>query len=253
VVASALSLGAAVLSKLLAGLLAPLLLRRWRWTGLLLFAGALAGSWALFALDAGWGLTGPLDGRGVFGALRIYQRYWNFNGGLYHWLEVWLAGYDTPGAVPVEIVGERVIALARGLSAAVTGLVALASAALAWRLDDPRRGDDLRRGRVLVRLSLLPLGAYLLLAPTVHPWYVTVVVPLLPFLVPAKEERGTLARFIWPGVYFSLAVLLSYLTYLDPNNLREFAPVRLVEYLPLYLLLLWAAWPAARQGFMRRV
>ena len=40
-----------------------------------------------FALGAGWGLTGPLDGEGLFGALRVYaaaSEHWNYNGGLYH-------------------------------------------------------------------------------------------------------------------------------------------------------------------------
>jgi len=41
-----------------------------------------------------------------------------------------------------------------------------------------------------------------------------------------------------------MVVTLSYLTYLDPNNLREIYWVRIVEYIPFYGLILWASWRA---------
>lgn len=228
VLASALSLAAAVLSKGLAILVMPLLARRWRGLGLAGFAAAVLGALAWSAAGPGWGLASELDGRGLFGALRIYQQYWRFNAGLYHWL----AGLDV---LQPELL--------RTLLAALTGLAALFAGLLAWRGDHPQQGRLPRRNRRLLRLALLPLGVYLLLAHTVHPWYVTLIVPFLPFLRPAAGETGRSARWIWPGVYFSLAAALSYLTYLDPQNWREYELVRLVEYLPLYALLLWAAWP----------
>jgi hypothetical protein len=95
----------------------------------------------------------------------------------------------------------------------------------------------------------MPIGAYLLLTHTVHPWYVTFVVPLLPFLLPREDEDSQVSRFIWPWIYLSLAVSLSYLTYLDPDNLQEYDLVRLVEYLPVFGLLIWAGWPWFAQGF----
>ena len=84
------------------------------------------------------------------------------------------------------------------------------------------------------------MGAYLLLASTIHPWYVTLVIPFLPFLLSRKEEPISYQKFIWPWIYFSIAVAFSYLTYIDPENLREYTWVRLVEYVPLYFLLGWA-------------
>jgi hypothetical protein len=101
--------------------------------------------------------------------------------------------------------------------------------------------------KLLLRLAVVPLAAHLLLTTTVHPWYVTLIIPLLPFLLPREGETPETARFILPWLYFSAAVALSYLTYLDPANLREYDLVRLVEYVPLYLLLVWAAWPAIQR------
>ena len=96
-----------------------------------------------------------------------------------------------------------------------------------------------------MRLAAIPLAAYLLLTTTVHPWYVTLIIPLLPFLTPRDQADGRISRYLLPGIYFSAAVGLSYLTYLDPAAPREYDLVRLTEYVPLYLMLIWAAWPAS--------
>ena len=273
-------LAAATLTKGLPLLVLPTLLQRWKGRHLLVYLALVVGVCTLFALEAGWGLTGPLDGRGLFGAMRIYGAYWNYNGGLYHWLEVALSGYRTTGAVPVEEVGLWPILAAKLIVAALM----VATASVVWRAAQ-RCDDDL----ALLRLAAVPIGVYLLLAPTVHPWYVALILPLLPFLpaenrvgdrepsesVRAGESEQGLAigggdrllatllativsglrsgeplagRFVWPWIYFSLTVALSYLTYLDPENLREYRLVRLVEYLPFYGLLQWAAWPAIAQA-----
>jgi hypothetical protein len=68
----------------------------------------------------------------------------------------------------------------------------------------------------------------------------TVLTPLLPFLLPQEGESPAIRSFAWAWLYFSIAVAFSYLTYLDPQNLREFAQVRWLEYLPLLGLLGWA-------------
>jgi hypothetical protein len=175
----------------------------------------------------------------VFGALRIYSARWNYNSGLYHWLEVALSGYRTPGAVPPEAVGWELIWAAKLIVAA-----ALLSVMICIWIHCLRKRsceEDLS----LLRLAVLVLTAYLLLATTVHPWYVTLILPLLPFL-PSRPEQGSRSgRYLPPLLVFSLTVTLSYLTYLDPANLREFGLVRFLEYVPLYLLLVWAAWPAS--------
>ncbi|MGD2039405.1 MAG: hypothetical protein PVH11_01175 [Anaerolineae bacterium] len=240
---SAVALAAATLTKGLPALLVPVLARRWGWRNVLLFAALFVLVSTPFAMDAGWGLAGPLDGTGLFGAFRIYSAYWNYNGGLYHWLEILLSGYSTPGAVPPEIVGWAPIRAAKLIS-----LAALAGVLIAvwWRCR--RCEDDL----TLLRLAPLPVAAYMLLAPTVHPWYVALIIPLLPFLPPRKGEATRSGRFLVPALYFSAAVALSYLTYLDPENLREYTAVRIVEYVPLYVMLIWAAWPRGGTGALGR-
>jgi hypothetical protein len=208
---------------------------RWRLSQLLLYAVLVFAACAAFALGAGWGLTGPLDGEGVFGALRIYAQQWNYNSGLYHWLEVLLSGYETPGAVPPEVVGPGPIFAAKAL---VTVLLGLVLGIVWWK---GRGGwDDLS----LLRLALVPLTAYLLLTTTVHPWYVTLIVPLLPFLLPRRGSSSRAGRFLLPGLIWPAVVTLSYLTYKDPSSLREFALVRWLQYVPLYASLVWAALPA---------
>jgi hypothetical protein len=138
--------------------------------------------------------------------------------------------------VPPEIVGSGPIRAAKLIVAVSLGLVLI----VVWRMSK-RCNDDLS----LLRLAIVPLAAYLLLATTVHPWYVTLIIPLLPFLSSKQEETFKTIRFLLPWLYFSVVVSLSYLTYLDPANLREYNWVRLVEYVPLYLLLAWSAWPAS--------
>jgi hypothetical protein len=230
-----LALAAATLTKGLPLLLLPVVARRWGWRNLLVYGILISVVLVAAALGPGWGLAGEMDGTGLFGALRIYTAYWNYNGGLYHWLEVALSGYPTSGPVPVEAVGWGPILAAKRIVGALLGLVLVA---VWWAC---RRCDD---DLALLRMAAVPVAAYLLLATTIHPWYVTLLVPFMPFLTPKKGEATRLGRFLVPALYFTAAVSLSYTRYMDPANLREYEAVRLVEYLPVFLLLIWAAWPA---------
>lgn len=244
-----LAMAGATLTKGLTALLVPIFLRRWRWKWLFLYSVLVLGALVVFAFGAGWGILGPLNGVGVFGALRIYLNQWNFNSSLYHWLEVALSGYNTPGAVPVEVVGQAPVLAARTISSAAIMIISLLTGWWAWRLDDPQRSDYQTRTLSLMRLSVIPIGAYLLITHTVHPWYVTFIIPLMPFLLLREGEVSQVRRFMWPWLYLTIAVSSSYLTYIDPQNLREIDLVRLVEYLPVFSLLIWAAWPWLTQGF----
>ncbi len=245
---SAIALAAATLTKFLPILLTPIFWWRWGWKSRLVFVLILIVTIGIFIPGAGLGILGPLDGTGFFGALRIYLQWWNYNGGIYHWLEVMISGYPTPGAVPVEMVGETPILIAKAISTALMGITVLITGWLAWRIE--KSGHQILRDRnlALIRLAGLPLGAYLLFTATVHPWYVTLIIPLLPFLFSQDDESPSIQRFIWPWIYFSIAVALSYLTYLDPDNLRETTWVRLVEYIPMYGLLVWAFWLFIRES-----
>jgi hypothetical protein len=268
---SAIALAAATLTKGLPALLLPVLARRWRWPCVLLYLTLIVAACLPFGLAAGWGLAVPPNGEGLLGALLIYGAYWNFNSGLYHWLEVLFSGYPTPNPVPQEVVGWLPIYVAKGAMA--LGLVGIAFAL--WR-----KSRKIDAGLGVLRLAIVPLAAYLLLATTVHPWYATWFVPLLPFLgqFPARPEvpsrRGDAAAAVFEGtssagqgapvvvggalypdpsrrvlaplLYFSLVVPLSYLSYLDSARPREVAVVRLVEYVPLFLLLIWAGYGQMR-------
>jgi hypothetical protein len=244
-----LAMAGATLTKGLPALLVPIFLRRWRWKWTLLYLGVILGALAAFALGAGWGIFGPLNGVGVFGALRIFLSSWNFNSSFYHWLEVSLSGYRTPGPVPIEVVGQAPIQMARTITSATIVLISLLTGLWAWRIDSHQRANYLTRTSNLIRLAVIPIGAYLLLTHTVHPWYVGFILPLLPFLLPRREEESQVSRFIWPWLYLSVAVTLSYLTYIDPNDLREYDVVRLIEYIPVIVLLIWAVLPWLSQGF----
>lgn len=228
-VLSALALAGGVLVKGWPALLAPLFARRWGWRGLAVFGLSAALPLAAFAVGAGWGLTGPADGRGVFGAVRIYSVMWEFNSGLY----AWLARLLTPG-------GARLLALAAP---------ALAGLALGW-LNVPARGVDAPAARrSLARWSAMPFGLYLLLSPTVHPWYLALVLALLPFFWPADGESRSIRRWIWPWVYFMFFEAFTYLAYSGAGAPAGLALIRTAAYLPFWGLLAWAAWgnrPAQR-------
>jgi hypothetical protein len=89
-------------------------------------------------------------------------------------------------------------------------------------------------------LMAISLIAYLLLTPTVHPWYALLLLVFLPFLPPAANEPRRYWLAVLPWLYLSAALPLSYLTYLDPHDFRELEWVRQTEWLPaLALLLVW--------------
>jgi alpha-1,6-mannosyltransferase len=238
---SVIMLAAATLTKFLPILLVPIFFWRWNWLQRVLFGLLLIILIGIFVPGAGLGLTGPLDGTGIFGALRIYLQKWNYNGGLYHWLEVWISGYKTPGAVPIEIVGNRPILITKAITTGLLGMVVLV---VTWIARNAVPGRNRIPNLVILRLCLVPLAAFLLLTATIHPWYVTLIIPFFPFLLLKEPEHITFKLFMWAGIYFSIAVAWSYLTYLDLENLRELSWVRFVEYVPTYALLGWGIWKA---------
>jgi hypothetical protein len=66
----------------------------------------------------------------------------------------------------------------------------------------------------------------------------------LPFLSWRAGESRSVGLYLVAALYFAAAVPLSYLSYLDPQNVREYPVVHLMEYVPTYVLLFIAAWSA---------
>jgi hypothetical protein len=214
-------LGLATLTKGLPLMLLVVLGWRWRLWQSGLYGLTLA-LWLIPAgLRAGWGLSGPLDGTGLFGALRIYADRWNYNSGLFHWLEVDLLALG--------------VAEANRLAKRIAGAAMMAALVGIW-LGARRRVDN----RTALRWMALPFMAYLLLTSTVHPWYLLILLVFLPFLAPGLDEAAFRWLAVLPWLYLSWAVGLSYWTYLNLLDLREFEWVRRTEWLPtLALLLVW--------------
>ncbi|MCQ3977936.1 MAG: hypothetical protein DPW09_31295 [Anaerolineae bacterium] len=216
-------LALATLTKILPLLLLPVLF--WRWRQLLRYGAVLLALLVPFGLQAGWGLAGPLDGAGLFGAIRIYAGQWNFNSGLFHWLAD-------------DLLPNLGVTEANEWAKGGVSLAMLATVAVVWR--QARR--PLAIGATL-RLMAVPFMAYLLLTTTVHPWYALILLAFLPFLAPGLTESRWRWLAVVPWLYLSATLPLSYLTYLNPLDFRELEWVRQTEWLPtLGWLIVWVVW-----------
>ena len=158
-----------------------------------------------------------MTGRGLFGAIRIYNAQWNFNSGLFHWLELGLGepGYSSPSSQVRIIAG---------------AILAAVCAILWWR------GREVQSRPIILRLMALPFMAFLLLSPTVHPWYLLILLAFLPFLPPGSDESPRWWLVAFPWIYLSGAIVFSYLTYQDAGHFFEREWVRLLEWVPTLLL-----------------
>jgi len=222
----------ATLTKGVPALLVPIFFRRWRLSGIVLYLLSTGLPLVFLGLITGFGLGQQMDGRGLFGAIRVYAQFWEFNASpLFEFVSAWPVGNH-------EIANR----LARILTGLIVLFTVVWSARKAWRLGqlDP---DPIKGGRVLVRLSILPVGIYLLLSPTVHPWYVTWVIPVIPFFIPAKGEPARIWRWAIPWICFTITVAYSYLAYLSPGKSEVPIWVLWMEYLILYASLAWASLP----------
>ncbi len=104
-----------------------------------------------------------------------------------------------------------------------------------------------------LRLMAVPLMAFVLMSPTVHPWYMLMVVAWLPFLTPTTDEPDRRWLELVPWLYLSAALVFSYLTYRDPLRFTEVEWVRQLEWLPTLMLLgaiplIGRLWPAVERS-----
>ena len=137
-----------------------------------------------------------------------YLNLVNVNSGLFHWVNLGLS-----------YVTRWHFAIATKLSdAAIVGVTAWA----AWR--PAESFPD------LLRRALIVLAVTLLVVPTLFPWYLVWVLPLLPLV----GSRPSPAFLLLTGL-----VALLYLYYV---HMRAFWWTPLAEYLPFFVVLAWEWW-----------
>lgn len=198
---SALSWGAAVAVKLVPLVFLPLLVRRLGWgraVGFTAIAGAV--NLLLFAPFFSWKLV-----ENVASSLNLYFQKFEFNASVYYLVR----------AVGYRIAGYNVIANAGPLLAGVA--LALMAIVVRWH-------ERTSSGVAFFTAFLLMHTAYLALATTVHPWYLTSLVGYAVF-----------TRFRFVGVWSAMAVL-SYTAY-GGLGVRENFWVLTLEYVVVYFWL----------------
>lgn len=214
--AAALGLAAAVLSKGVPLVCVPAFWRHWArpgasgWRRWLDPVPRAPLAWLPVAAVAAY-LPFADAGPGLWSGLRTFAEKWRFNDSLYGLLYAALAD-PAPGWTWDD---EALLAARWWCLAALVVAAAVAAA----RCADP------------VRTCLWVLGAQLLLAPTVHPWYALWLLPLLAL------------HFDPPWVAFSWLAFLAYHVldgYRAHGIWEEAAWVRWAEYGPVYALVAWA-------------
>jgi len=201
---SAVALALGALTKIFPLLFAPVLFKAWGKKGTAVFV-AILGVLYLPYIGAGMDL---------FSGLSIYTDRWFFNGSIF------------PAIVNVL----QSSGLATDHTAAMTmtrnALALVFAIALGCLIYYSRKNSD--RPRELFKYAFLLTGLFLLLTSTIQPWYIIWMIPFL-------------CVFISPSwILLTGSVFLSYHIYIlfDTRNLwDEVLWIRLVEYLPFYILL----------------
>lgn len=209
----------ATLTKIIPVLALPVLFWRWSWRQLIGYGTLTLALLVPFGQQAGWGLSGELNGRGLFGALRIYSDQWKFNSGIWHWLQFYLA--KNP-----DIADS--VALAKNLVFLVMLIIMIIVWLLAYRKPSPKRD---------LRLLFIPFAAYITLTPTVHPWYTLMMMAFLIFLAPSQTENRRRWLTLTPWLYLGATLIFSYLTYENPNAHGEREWIRQLEWIPTLSLI----------------
>lgn len=225
-IGSGVLLALATLTRPLPALAGPVLWARWRWGGRVAFVLTVAVLLLPFGLSrAGWGLGSASTGTGVFGSARVYSSDFHFNGAL--------NGVLTPGSTLATVVA--------GGAMAVVLLVVWRRAEAAGRTIAPGAAPapgadrDAVRIRADLRLVVVPVMAYVVLTPVMHPWYLVLLLALLPVVTPAPGEAADRWLLTLPWYYLAAAVSFSYLTYLDPDRFGERTWVLWLEWAPTLL------------------
>jgi len=207
-------LGAGAMVKLLPLALLPFLARAARGRGA---AAVVAGFAAVCALAIG--AIGLLEGGlgGLSSGLSQYALRWEAASLVHRFVEGGLAHVFEPDGSLTD---------PRRLARALAGVAWLAVMLRAWR-----------RGATPDRAAFALLGAFLVLSPTLHPWYVTWIVPLL-CLRPSRAFAYLAA--IAPVLYAPLAGWVARGEWVEPAWLWP------VVAAPFFALLLWELRPGTK-------
>ena len=144
----------------------------------------------------------------LFEGLRTYAFKWRFNDAFFTLLYNWLRQPELPWDDDALMLARQIIAV----------LMAVAILWTVYRVPDP------------LRAAFHILGAYLLLSPTLHPWYLIWVLPFLPFFPHP-------AWMLFSGLVFLAYHVLT--QYSIAGVWEEESWTKWSQYGPLYLLLVW--------------
>jgi alpha-1,6-mannosyltransferase len=164
---------------------------------------------ALFSVISAAAFLPFIDaGRQLYASLGIYMEHWMFNGSFYNLLIYFIPDNQT----------------ARRIAAA---LFCLAAAGAYYRF---LKQDRSLQAENIFRQCLFLLGLFILFTPIVHPWYVCWLVPLVA-VVPNR------AWLLFSGLVFASYWVLR--IYAETGLWKETTSILLIEYVPLYGLLLF--------------
>ena len=214
-------LGLATLTRPIPVLLTPVLFWRWNWPQRLIYAATLVGGLAPFILWSGFGF-GDGPNQGVFGSGQEYTESFRFNSAIYQAFEQWVGsqGLDDRGLDEPRLLTMLII----------FGVYFLW---MAWVWNAARSRTTTLS---LLRLSAVPLVGYTLITPVFHPWYLLMLLAVLIFQTPTDGEPTRRWFALAPWAWLSFALIISYITYEDPNFFFERAWVRRVEWWPTLAL-----------------
>lgn len=231
---SSLALAFATLTKYIPAILLPIFLRRWQVSFVVLFLVFVFVAFIPF-LGAGLGIGEQDDGSGIFGAVRIYSNEWKSNDGFFYWLALRLDPYSHDPIQSARLLSNVILILFGGWILFQTPPQAL-----------PQR---------IIENTAILISVYLLLVAAMFPWYLTWLLVLLPLLPFHRKTSTLLLMLAW--LYFSWAVQVSYLIYINPADPREEIWMRYVEYVPLFgillgavLVWLWEQWRLSRSALL---
>ncbi len=186
----AILLALAFIVKFLSILLLPFLFllenqRKKTWLAVALFAVIVCGSYLPFLAA----------GKNLFSGLLIYSAKWRFNDGLFSLLYtpihallpdavVTFLMVPREWVITTEVLTTRRTDLALLITKTAMALLFLCLYAYVWLRSRQRVG--LGRALPWANLTLLLFAAFLLLSPTLHPWYLLWVLPLLSLTLPSS-------------------------------------------------------------------